>query len=104
ANRLSETVELIRGLFTAGMTVDQIASERTLVSSTIFMHLAKAVDAGRLSITDLVPEESLKELVEGINRLPEGTTLTDLFSHFDGRHPYGYIKVAVNHVNALKNQ
>ncbi|MFM7193413.1 MAG: helix-turn-helix domain-containing protein, partial [Bacteroidota bacterium] len=104
ANRLSETVELSLGLFTAGMTVDQIASERNLVSSTIFMHLAKAVDAGRLSITDLVPEESLKELVEGINRLPEGTTLTDLFSHFDGRHPYGYIKVAVNHVNVLKNQ
>lgn len=102
-NRLSETVELSLGLFTAGMTVDQIAAERGLVSSTIFMHLAKAVEAKRLLITELVPEESLNELVEGINRFPEGTTLSELYGHFEGRHPYGYIKVALDHANALRN-
>ena len=100
--RLAETVELSLGLFRAGMTVEQVAAERSLVPGTIYIHLAKAVESGKLEITDLMPEATLNELLDVIKQLPEGSGMTDVFKHSEGRYPYGFIRVAIHHANGLK--
>lgn len=65
-------------MFSAGMSLNQIAEERGLVPSTIFNHLAYYVKAGMLELDKLVPQEHLREIRTCIVNNPGYSSVSDL--------------------------
>jgi len=101
---VSASVDLSLGLFKAGLTVEQIASERGLVPSTIFGHLSKAVAMQKLSVHELMDSETLELMMAAIGELPKGFTSLDLFNRLDGKYDYGKVKLALIHHELLKQE
>ena len=89
------TYDVTLDLIKSGMTVEQIATERGLVSSTIEGHLAKAVAAGRLSIFKFMTEENVMEIVTAQRELPEGSSSKDLYTKLKGKFGYGQLRAAM---------
>jgi uncharacterized protein YpbB len=60
-----KTWEVSFALFKQGKKMAEIAQERGLTMSTIFSHLTRYLEAGQLSMNDLVPE-SHQQLIEAL--------------------------------------
>ncbi|MBS1680154.1 MAG: helix-turn-helix domain-containing protein [Bacteroidetes bacterium] len=85
-------------MLNSGMDVKQIAKERGLVPSTIEGHLAKAVEAGRISIYKFIDEPSVAEVVNAREQLHEGFTSKDLYEMLKGKFSYGQLRAVTNHL------
>ncbi|MEX0967438.1 MAG: DNA helicase RecQ [Bacteroidia bacterium] len=87
ASNGESTAAISYRLFTAGKSIAQIAAERELRDTTIFGHLAQAVEEGLLDVDALVPKEKIdiieKALLEhGQERMaPVKEALGDDFSY-----------------------
>jgi uncharacterized protein YpbB len=92
------TFDITLEMFHAGMTIEQIATERSLVVGTIEGHLAKVVEAGRLDISDLVKEEELKEIAIAAQQLPPDFISKDLYESLSGKYGYGKIRAVMNYI------
>ena len=91
------TYDITLDLLNSGLTVEQIATERGLVAGTIGGHLAKAVEAGRLSIFKFMTEEAVREIIHARSELPEGSTSKDLYDKMKGKFGYGELRAVMNH-------
>jgi len=92
------TYDITLEMFTKGMTIEQIATERGLVVSTIESHLGKAVDTARLDISALVSDAELEEIKEVIQQLPFGFISKDLYDGLRGKYGYGKLRAVLNHL------
>lgn len=57
-------------LFTQGKSVAEIAAERNLTTGTIESHLNDFINSGQLSITDLIEEKKLGQIMSAMNEHP----------------------------------
>jgi hypothetical protein len=75
---LSATVVATLELARQGNTPQQIANVRGLKRSTIYTHLANAIEGGRLQAGDVLtlPNAEIVAIQEAILALPEGEHLT----------------------------
>ena len=89
------TYDITLDLLNSGMTAGQIARERGLVTGTIEVHLAKAVETGRVSIFKFMTEESVMEIINARRQLPEGATSKELYERLNGKFGYGQLRAAV---------
>jgi len=58
-------------MYLAGKTIEEIAKERSLVSSTILGHLANFITTGQVDILDFMSEEKVKDSWETMKNHPE---------------------------------
>ncbi len=58
-------------LYKSGKSIDEIASERGLVSSTIKVHLSKHIISGEVNINDMVDEKFIPLIEECIKKNPD---------------------------------
>ncbi len=79
-------------LFDKGMTVAEIAKNRSLVESTIEGHLASYIPTGEINITQLIPEQKCKELEKAMQGL-EYEGLGDLKTQLENEYSYGELKI-----------
>ncbi len=82
-------------LFKSGKTIEEIAKERGLVTSTIEGHLARFVKSGELSITDLMSESKYLELKKIMLEM-EYESFTDLKSKIDDKFSYGEMRLVLS--------
>ncbi len=95
------TREITLELFKKGLTIQEIAQERSLVSSTIEGHLAFFVSAGQVKIEDLLPESKI-ELIKGtISRMK--SSFSEVKRELGNDCSYGEIKLVQSHIHYLKN-
>ncbi len=94
------TFDITLEMFNKGMTIDQIAKERELVTSTIEGHLGKAIEAKRLDISALVNEAELKEIIGVIEHLPIGFISKDLYDGLRGKYGYGKLRAVMSHLKS----
>lgn len=87
------TAEVSFELYKKGKTVEEIAEERGLVSSTVEGHLCKYIETGEVKATDLVDEQKLKNIISLIT--PETTSLTEIKSQLGDEYTYGEVRVAM---------
>ena len=80
------------------MTIEEIARERGLVTSTIEGHLAKAVEAGRLSILKFMDKEQVEMIEATVRSLPEEFSSKDLWDALEGKFSYGQLRAVLNHM------
>jgi len=92
------TYETTLQMLNHGLTVEQIAKERGLVASTIEGHLAKAVEAGRISIYKFMDDHTVTEIANAISQLPSGFSSKELFDKLKGKVGYGQLRAVMVHV------
>jgi GTPase SAR1 family protein len=99
---VKNTKEISLELFEKGLTISEIAKERSLVNSTIETHLAFFIENGKVKIEDLLPKDKIAHTAQTINRLksPFGEVKRALGNDYS----YGEIKLVQAHINFLKGQ
>ena len=78
------TYDVTLEMLERGLSVESIATERGLVTGTIEAHLAKAVEAGRISIFKFMSEENVEAITTALKEMPEAFTSRDLFTRLSG--------------------
>jgi ATP-dependent DNA helicase RecQ len=95
-NRLSASVNATLAAHLKGLDAEQIASERGLEASTIYGHLAEAIEAGLISADDAVRLDRAErdEIEAAFDRCETRDTgkLGPAFAALDGRYDYGILK------------
>jgi ribonuclease D len=93
--KLSETQQMTLDLWRAGLSLDQIASQRSLSKTTIEGHLAEAVALGLTTIEGLISPEDVTEILTLVTAKPT-EVLSEIKAHFADKYSYGQIKIALN--------
>ena len=65
-------------LYTAGMSIPDIAAARSLTISTIFSHLAKYVETGQIPLEDIVPQDHIDIIRKAIEAAGTDNGLTSI--------------------------
>lgn len=89
----SGTMILTLDHWRSGETIDEIATRRGLVRSTIESHLAQAVEAGEpLDPRQFYSEEEELEMAAALDGYEEAS-LRPVFEHLGGRYSYGKLRM-----------
>ncbi|MEJ2660154.1 MAG: helix-turn-helix domain-containing protein, partial [Desulfobacteraceae bacterium] len=84
-------------LFLQGLTIDQIAARRSLVTSTIEGHLAHFVANGELEIGRVVPAARLRAMEEKLSGM-RSQPLKKIKQALGGEYSYGEIQMVLAHL------
>jgi ATP-dependent DNA helicase RecQ len=95
-NRLSPSVNATLAAHLRGLDAEAIAAERSLEVTTIYGHLAEAIEAGLIASNDAVQLDSTErdEIEAAFERCETRDTgkLGPAFAALDGRYDYGVLK------------
>ncbi len=89
------TVEYTARLFSEGKNPEQIAQERGLALSTIYVHLAKEIAAGKLNVEDVVPPEARRQIEHAVQKVGSTQALSPIKSLLPEEITYGMIRCVV---------
>jgi ATP-dependent DNA helicase RecQ len=96
SNRLSATVNVTLAAHLRGLDAEAIASERGLEVSTVYGHLAEAIEAGLISAADALKLDAAErdEIEAAFERCEtrDSGKLGPAFAALDGRYDYGVLK------------
>ncbi len=85
-------------LYKDGMSIEEIATNRGFVSSTIEGHLASFIPTGEITIFDLIAEEKFLEIKKKIKELKfEG--ITELKNHLGDQYSYSELRLVMKKLN-----
>lgn len=87
------THEISLALYQQGKSIQEIAEERGLVSSTIEGHLGKYIATGEIKATELMDEEKLTNILSLIT--PETTGSGEIKSQLGDEYSYGEVRIAL---------
>jgi len=96
------TYETTLQMLQDGKSVDQIAKERELTVGTIEGHLAKAVEAGSISIYKFMNDDEVTEIANAIAQLPNEFSSKDLYVTMKGKFGYGQLRAVIAHTKKVK--
>jgi ATP-dependent DNA helicase RecQ len=93
---MNDTVEETLKLFRLGMDVERIAERRGLKTSTVYEHLATAIQLGWVEVNEAVdlPRDEAARIEKVWRGLPEEERrgLKPLYEAFDGKYEYGLLR------------
>lgn len=90
------TYDITLKMWGDGMSIESIAKERELVPGTIESHLAKAVQTGKLDLTQFVPQDEIERISNAIAEMPSGYSSKDLFIKLDGEYSYAKLRAVMS--------
>jgi ATP-dependent DNA helicase RecQ len=93
--RVNDSIRETLSLFRAGKPVEQIARERGFVASTIYGHLASAIEAGeQLDAQNLLTAEQERLIEAAFAKVPAGTgVLSAVKESLGDKADYGQIRI-----------
>jgi ATP-dependent DNA helicase RecQ len=95
-NQLSDTINDTLQLHLQGKDIDSIAAERKLKISTVFTHLAEAIQAGLLQARDILPltDQQYEEIVNAMEMLAteDNNQLKPVYDALDQAYDYGILR------------
>jgi hypothetical protein len=80
-----------------GMSIEDIAKERSLVKSTIEGHLAKGVETGRLVISKFMTDEAVEKITGTLREMPDEFFSSEVYSRLKGAYSYGQLRAVMAH-------
>jgi len=93
---LSETVVESLDLFRSGQSVEKIAEQRSLKTTTIYSHLADALAMRQVSLKEVIAlsETEVKEIEDTIISLPndQKDALKPVYEALNGAYDYGVLR------------
>jgi PIF1-like helicase/Helix-turn-helix domain/HRDC domain len=97
--KVEDTRKATLELFLQGLTIDQIAVRRSLVTSTIEGHLAHFVAGGKLEIGRLIDDARLREMEEKISGL-RSQPLKQIKQALGDEYSYGQIQMVLAYLKS----
>ncbi len=94
--RKKNTREISLDMFRSGMTVEEVASKRGLLATTIEGHLATFVKKGELSLDQVLPQDRRKVIAEKLDTM-QTESLSEIYAALGGDYSYGEIKLVLAH-------
>ena len=102
-NRLNEqkkedkkpTKQISFELFKAGLSIKEIAKERSLTAGTIENHLANYISSGDIDVLELIPLKRYKNILNQVEEAGEVKGLTALKEKVDGSITYMELKMVL---------
>lgn len=88
------TKQITLELFRSGLSVKEIAKERSLTTNTIESHLASYIPSGDVDILELIPLKKYKKLVDEIEKI-EFKSLTELKEKVDKSFSYMELRMVL---------
>lgn len=85
-------------LYKEGKTIEEIATERGMATTTIEGHLASFIPSGEVLVSDFVNEKDIAEIKAAIASL-DTTQLTPLKQHFGDKFSYSTLRMAVAYLS-----
>jgi ATP-dependent DNA helicase RecQ len=90
---LNETARETLQLFRAGHSVEEIARRRNIVTSTVFGHLATAIEAGEsINLNDLITQKEQEEIAAAFAKIGFAN-LTGVKESLGDKYDYGPIRL-----------
>ena len=89
-----DTTEETLQLFRLGMDADSIARQRGLTASTVYSHLAKAIQNGEATLHDVtgLDDKVIRVLRNTIEQFEEAGKLKAVFEALDGQYDYNILR------------
>ena len=81
-------------LFKSGLSVKEIAKERSLTSGTVESHLASFIPSGEVDILELIPLKKYKKLIKSIEET-EFKNLTELKEKVDKSYTFMELRMVL---------
>lgn len=78
--------------FQSGKTIDDIAQMRKLAKSTIESHLVSMVEEGQLTITDILSDVQVQEILRALN-IHTDLTIKEIVEKMDNQYPYNFVRL-----------
>ncbi len=100
-NSYKKTFELYKN----GLSIEEIAIERQLATSTIYTHIQKLYEEGEdIDLHTLISKDDLIAVRKAKNTLNSPDALRPYFDHFDQAMEYNTIRIALTIINDEVNQ
>ena len=99
SNTMQETYDMYAG----GMGVGEIAARRGLSQSTIEGHLSAFVTAGKIPITDLVPQSRLDQITSAVVKTGQNIASKPVKEILGDDYSYGEIRLAMEYFKRMNN-
>jgi ATP-dependent DNA helicase RecQ len=95
-NRLSDTVNETLLLHQQGLSVEAIAKARAIKDTTVYMHLAEAIEVGLLAVREVLGLDAadyieIVRMIESFDEDEKGR-LKPVYDAFDGYYNYGVLR------------
>ncbi|GAB7258032.1 helix-turn-helix domain-containing protein [Polaribacter sp. OB-PA-B3] len=88
------TKQITLELFRSGLSIKEIAKERSLTTNTIESHLASYIPSGDVDILELIPLKKYKKLVDEIEKI-EFKSLTELKEKVDKSYSFMELRMVL---------
>lgn len=98
------TAEISFQLYQAGKLPDEIAAERKLAVSTIYGHLARYVNEGKIPLTDLVPAHHVARILGYLSENPNALTLTEIRNAVGDDLDFGEVRAVWDHFRSTRKE
>ena len=91
-------------MFKQGMSVEEIAKERSLIVSTIFSHLTRFIATGEIQPEELIGSKArFAEVMDYLESHGEYGSMSQLFADADGKFSYDELRVGVAFMEKMKS-
>lgn len=91
-----ETYDITFQLFEEGRSIEDIAKERGLATSTIESHLARGISSGRISIHGLMNMRSIEEIERALGE--DNISATVIVEKLENRYSYAQVRWVMAHL------
>ncbi len=96
-----ETYRITYGLIKEGKSIKEIASKRSLASSTIEGHVIRGIRDGAIDISEVLGEETIQELAKVIQE--KKNSIGELHHSENGKYNYAVLRMVHAHLERLKS-
>ena len=86
-------------MFGDGLTPTAIAERRGLAESTIWTHLTKAMQEGKLDIHDLLDDSTIDSITKAVENFDGVPTLTEIRERLRNKVSFNEIRIVLTHLN-----
>lgn len=93
------TRDITLAMFQAGKSIEEIAKERGLSTSTIQSHLAYFVEEKQLDVLRLLPQEKLDDILS-YRKANSSATLGQAKTYFGAKYDYGELRLAFSYISS----
>ncbi len=91
-------------LYIQGKSINDIAKERSLTSTTIEGHLAKFIANGSVTITDFIPIEKASIIIKSLEGFEKGASIIPIKEKLGIDYSFGEIRMTIAHLDFVNSK